>query len=202
MQILNGQMVKQQLEQDPADSKALTWMLEHLDPNASAENLKQAVDMILTAMITKPQQADVFSVLLVANVKDAKQLIEQIQNLPDVADSKALRLYLLAQAWSRQGDIDKTRELLEQAIALDDQLLVARLRLAVLHMSQKELQKADEVLKPIKDQTDPRVVARPIDERDISAAPMVCAQLKGRSLSVAAARFANQVVGALDAMKQ
>ncbi|MBS62659.1 LysR family transcriptional regulator [Salinisphaera sp.] len=51
-------------------------------------------------------------------------------------------------------------------------------------------------------QTDPRVVARPIDERDISAAPMVCAQLKGRSLSVAAARFANQVVGALDAMKQ
>ncbi|ERJ19591.1 LysR family regulatory protein [Salinisphaera shabanensis E1L3A] len=51
-------------------------------------------------------------------------------------------------------------------------------------------------------QVDPRLVARPIDERDISAAPMVCAQLKGRSLSVAAARFANQVVGALDAMKR
>ncbi len=153
------QMVKQQLKQDPADLQALTWVLEHLDPNASAENLKQAVDLILTAMITKPQQADVFSVLLVAKVKDAKQLIEQIQNLPDDADSKALRLYLLAQAWSRQGDIDKTRKLLEDAIAVDDQLLVARLRLSVLHMSQKELDKADEVLKPIKDQTDPRVVS-------------------------------------------
>jgi len=50
--------------------------------------------------------------------------------------------------------------------------------------------------------TDQRLLARAIDERDVSAAPMVCAQLKGRSLSVAAARFGNQVVRELDAMKQ
>lgn len=46
------------------------------------------------------------------------------------------------------------------------------------------------------------LVACELDERDVTAAPMVCAQLKGRSLSVAAARFGDQVVRALDSLKE
>jgi tetratricopeptide (TPR) repeat protein len=153
------QMVRDQLKQDPADLQAIKWMLDHQDPNATKEDLKQAVEMVVKAMVKSPLQADLFSVMLVAKVKDQKQLVAQIQALPDQPETKALRLYLLAQAYSREGEIAKTRELLEQAIALEDQLLVARLRLAVLHMSQKELVKADDVLKSIKDQTDPRVVS-------------------------------------------
>lgn len=44
------------------------------------------------------------------------------------------------------------------------------------------------------------IISRPIDERDVPAAPLICAQLRGRTLSVAAARFADQLTQQLDNM--
>jgi DNA-binding transcriptional LysR family regulator len=40
---------------------------------------------------------------------------------------------------------------------------------------------------------DPHVTYRPLDARDARSAPLVCAQLHARTLSVAAARFADQI---------
>jgi len=41
---------------------------------------------------------------------------------------------------------------------------------------------------------DPRLHSRPIDMRDLTPMTLVLAQLRGRSLSVAAAKFADQLV--------
>jgi len=41
------------------------------------------------------------------------------------------------------------------------------------------------------------ILARPLDERDLPAAQVVLGQLRGRSLSVAAAKFADQVAVSL-----
>lgn len=46
--------------------------------------------------------------------------------------------------------------------------------------------------------TDPGpLISRPISAKDVPYAPLVCAQLRTRTLSVAAARFADQISGAL-----
>lgn len=45
------------------------------------------------------------------------------------------------------------------------------------------------------------IISRPIDERDVPTAPLICAQLRGRTLSVAAARFADQLTQCLDQME-
>jgi DNA-binding transcriptional LysR family regulator len=44
---------------------------------------------------------------------------------------------------------------------------------------------------------DPRLVSRPIDDRDLEPMTVVVAQLRGRMLSVAAAKFADQLVASL-----
>ena len=45
---------------------------------------------------------------------------------------------------------------------------------------------------------DDRLCARPIDERDLAPMTMVLAQLRGRLLSVAAGKFAEQLAVRLD----
>ncbi len=45
---------------------------------------------------------------------------------------------------------------------------------------------------------DPRLHSRPIDGRDLTPMALVLAQLRGRSLSVAAAKFADQLVARLN----
>ncbi|HAI13452.1 MAG TPA: hypothetical protein DCM28_17220 [Phycisphaerales bacterium] len=152
------QMVREHLKQSPGDEKAIAWMLDHLDPNASDGDLTQALDIVLNAMMHNPQRADVYSVMLVAKVKDQSALQEKIKALPENEKAKAIRLYLLAQSHSRSSQIQQARTLLEQALEVDDQLTVARLRLAVLHMAQKHFELADQTLKAIDDQTDTRVV--------------------------------------------
>lgn len=49
-----------------------------------------------------------------------------------------------------------------------------------------------EIGAPIPD-VDAKITYRPFDPRDMRTAPLVCAQLQARTLSVAAARFANQI---------
>lgn len=44
------------------------------------------------------------------------------------------------------------------------------------------------------------LTSRPIDTRDVPTAPLICAQLRGRTLPVAAARFADQLSQQLDDM--
>ncbi|MCB8888996.1 LysR family transcriptional regulator [Vreelandella malpeensis] len=44
------------------------------------------------------------------------------------------------------------------------------------------------------------IVSLPIDRRDVPTVPLICAQLRGRTLSVAAARFADQLTHCLDEM--
>lgn len=43
------------------------------------------------------------------------------------------------------------------------------------------------------------LISKPISQRDVPSAPLVCAQLRGRTLSVAAAKFADQVSDELNA---
>jgi tetratricopeptide (TPR) repeat protein len=153
-----GQMVTTHLKANPADQHAIQWMLDHQAINDSDTGLAQAVNVILTAMVAKPQNADMFSAMLVSMIDDQARLQKQIGQLPDDANTKALRLFLLAQSYARSSDLPKCQKLLEEAITLDDQLTVARLRLAVLHISLKQFDEAQKVLQPVKDPSDPRVV--------------------------------------------
>lgn len=152
------QMVLQHLTLLPTDEKAIAWIIDHLKPEPTDQELGKALDIVLTAMIAKPEQADLYSVMLVAKLKDQTRLQNMVKALPANDKAKPLRLFLLAQSHSRNSDIEQARKLLEQAIAADDQLTVARLRLAVLHMALKQFDEADKVITAIKDQTDPRVV--------------------------------------------
>ncbi|WP_447553947.1 LysR family transcriptional regulator [Vreelandella sp. EE22] len=45
-----------------------------------------------------------------------------------------------------------------------------------------------------------KIISLPIDKRDVPSAPLICAQLRGRTLSVAAARFGDQLTQCLDKM--
>ena len=45
------------------------------------------------------------------------------------------------------------------------------------------------------------IAVRPVDLRDVPAGTLYLGQLRGRSLPVAAARFADQVARALEALK-
>ena len=45
------------------------------------------------------------------------------------------------------------------------------------------------------------LISRPIDAKDVPMAPLVCAQLRGRTLSVAAARFASRLAQHLNNMR-
>ncbi len=47
---------------------------------------------------------------------------------------------------------------------------------------------------------DGTIISRCIDPRDVPTAPLICAQLRGRTLPVAAARFADQLTQQLDGM--
>lgn len=153
-----AQMVQSHLKSNPGDLNAIKWLFDHLKINDDSADLQRALDMILTAMMTRPQKADVYSVLLVSQVKDTKKLQQQITKIPDDEKNKALKFFLLAQTHARSGDLKQAQAQLENAIQADDQLTVARVRLAVLFMSLKQFDQADQVLKQAKDPSDPRVV--------------------------------------------
>lgn len=152
------QMIREHLANTPEDLQAINWLLEHLKINEIDADLSRALDVILKAMVAKPQQADEFTVMLVAKVTDQARLQKLINALPKDEKTKALRLFLLAQTYAKSSDLKQAQKLLEEAILADDQLTVARLRLAVLHMSLKEFDEADKVLIPVNDPSDPRVV--------------------------------------------
>ncbi|MBL4701061.1 MAG: tetratricopeptide repeat protein [Phycisphaeraceae bacterium] len=152
-------MVRDHLKTHAADQKAIGWLLDHLEINASDADLQDVLNVILTAMVTQQKRADLYSVLLVSRVTDQRRLQKVIDQLPQDKKTKALRLFLLAQTYARSSDLPQAQKLLEEAIGVDGQLTVARLRLAVLHMSLKQFDQADKVLEFTKDPSDPRVVS-------------------------------------------
>ena len=152
-------MVRDHLKIHADDQKAIAWLLDHLEINTSDADLQDVLNVILAAMVSQQKKADVYSVLLVSRVTDQARLQKFIDQLPQDEKSKALRLFLLAQTYARSSDLPQAQKLLEEAITADSQLTVARLRLAVLHMSLKQFDQADKVLELTKAPSDPRVVS-------------------------------------------
>ena len=155
-------LLREHLADRPEDGRVFDRLLQLLvSPDATQAQRAEAVAATAEAMHHRPDQAADFARRLLQAADPPASLLDASPSPPDTADpaEAATRWTLLSMIQQAADRTDDAEASMQEAMRLSPESRLARVELASLRLDRGEVEAARELLEPLHDATDARVVS-------------------------------------------
>ncbi|HEX7010405.1 MAG TPA: tetratricopeptide repeat protein, partial [Phycisphaeraceae bacterium] len=155
-------LLSQHLQAHPDDEEVLRYLLTQrllpTGPGASTDQYAQAIRVTAQAMEQAQEQAGDYAILMLRAAGNDPKLLEAFDTLSATERQQPMVRVLYGLALATGDQIEPALVELESALQADPNLLVTRLELVKLLVITGRLDRAAQLLEPLRDSHDPRVV--------------------------------------------